>query len=174
MVPVLAELPEITSENLKKVVITGARAWENNLPIQRVVNTLSRNIGSSRLLIITSNMPGVEVKAGNYAEGVGIHVARINGLHKQFGQEAAAIRGALLNALEPDLVIGMHWNIHDSKYTKAILLGAKRRGIRYRIVKVSMQEALPSAEAYQKMKDQKRQVAGLDKRDRQKRRRKKK
>lgn len=132
---------------MKKVLFTSARSWTNETVIERAVLTLVEKWGYSWLLI-QGGAPGVDRIAGNMALKHNVHTAIVPALWELRGRGAGPQRNRIMLGLEPDLVLGFHWDLRDSKGTADCLKKAEQLGITTKLVIRDKLVAMPEAGQY--------------------------
>lgn len=121
----MADLPKIY-----KVLICGDRFWTDTGVIQQVIFGLIGRHGDRDLVIITGKAQGADQIAGYLARKSNVHVADVAALWDTRHRGAGPQRNRIMLALAPDLVIGFHDNLKESKGTKDMLKQAESAGIR--------------------------------------------
>lgn len=150
-----------------RIVVSGARSWENPLPIREVMRRLSDiYYADQELLIITGGAPGVDTIVKREAEKLGVHVAEIDALWAAFNRSAGPRRNSVMLALEPRWLICFHWDLTESRGTRNCWEQAERQGIRRRLIQVPLHVAVPSTKAFADAKAEKKRSKGSRKRHR--------
>jgi YspA, cpYpsA-related SLOG family len=139
-----------------KVLITGARSYENPVPIERAIARLVSRYGINRLLIITGGAPGVDTLAKHAAVSLGVHCAEIKALWDTHHRAAGPIRNAVMLSLQPDLVLAFHWSLDDSKGTLNCVQAARKAGIPVKVILRPIEVAMPSSVDFEELKNKKR------------------
>jgi len=133
-----------------RIVVTGARSWENPRPIQQVFMKLIP-LNNRDYLIITGGATGVDKIAAEEAGYRGAHVAVIKAMWPAYSHAAGPYRNKVMLSLKPSLVLAFHWDIeHESKGTKDCLRQAEALGLRTKLIKVPKHIAMPSGFARKK------------------------
>lgn len=120
---------------LYKVLMFGARDWENRASIIIELNSLIAKHGVTKLLIIEGGAPGADRLCGEVARNLNVHVAEVKALWDTRHNGAGPQRNTIMRLLEPDEGIGFHEDIENSKGSKNMMEQLEKAGIPYRIVK---------------------------------------
>lgn len=130
---------------MKRVLITGARAWENPKPINQLIRTLIKRYGSpSAFMVIHGGAPGVDTLADKACEELGVHTAIVRARWRRYIRAAGPMRNGVMLHLEPDVCIAVHWAIQDSSGTKNMMYKAEQAGIPVKLITKPIEVALPA------------------------------
>jgi len=106
-----------------RLLICGDRNWRDKSAIIEIINKFQPNI------IIEGCANGADKLAGISGNELGIEVMRFPADWEKYGRAAGPIRnGQMLREGNPDIVVGFHYNIDESKGTKDMLTRAKKAG----------------------------------------------
>lgn len=106
-----------------KLLICGDRNWSDGNAIRDVIKQFNPST------VIEGEAKGADTLARLSAETMGIDVMRFPADWQKYGRAAGPIRNSqMLKEGNPDVVVGFHYKIDDSKGTKNMLTIAKRAG----------------------------------------------
>jgi hypothetical protein len=106
-----------------RLLICGDRRWYDKVAIKRVVEKFQPNV------IIEGEAPSADSLAREVGEEMNIAVEKYPANWEKFGRAAGPIRNSqMLKEGKPDVVVGFHYNINESKGTKNMLAQAKQKG----------------------------------------------
>jgi len=123
-----------------KVLICGARDWDDMKKIETEIKNLKRacsggrNVQSLELIIIEGGAPGADTMARLAAHKLDVHVAEVKALWGTRHRGAGPQRNTVMLMLEPDEVVAFHHDISKSKGTKNMVNQAKREKIETRVI----------------------------------------
>jgi len=121
-----------------RILITGDRTWGSNPGEGKaMVEALTLIIGEqkiSALIFIHGNADGADRMAGRWLERQGYHVAAVSAVWKKWRKAAGPMRNHAMTLLQPDLVVGFHRDIRESRGTGDMLCRAERLGVDYCLV----------------------------------------
>jgi len=117
------------------VIVCGSRDWTREIPILRRLAAFQKNV-----TVVTGGARGADAIAHEVAEQLGLRTRVIyahwrhgkmcgSGCREVTGKAAGPIRNRRMLALDPQLVVGFHPNIRESRGTLDCLLQALERGI---------------------------------------------
>ena len=111
-----------------RILVCGDRNW-TNIDLIRKVLTLYEGIPGQDTLI-HGNCSGADKLAGLIGSNMGFRVRKYSAQWNRYGKAAGPIRNQrMLDEGKPDIVIGFHDNIEQSKGTKDMLNRARKAGI---------------------------------------------
>lgn len=117
----------------KRVLVCGGRNWTNRAAIKRELTNLLPDLE----VVIHGAAPGADLLAEDVAKELQIDYMGFPAKWKQHHKAAGPIRNRhQLKIGKPDLVLGFHSNIAESKGTKDMLNCAKKQGIETRLITV--------------------------------------
>jgi hypothetical protein len=117
-----------------KLLICGDRHWSNSKAIERDLRKLIERKGrADKILVIHGGARGADSLAGEVAQELGIHTARVDALWDSYHRGAGPKRNAVMLTLNPDAVWAYHENLQDSRGTADMVRRAEKQGT---IVKV--------------------------------------
>lgn len=106
-----------------KILICGDRNWSGGDIIREIIKQFKATE------IIEGEAKGADTLARLAGEVLGIPVKRFPADWQQYGRAAGPIRNSqMLKEGNPDIVIGFHYKINESKGTKDMLTRAKKAG----------------------------------------------
>jgi len=106
-----------------RLLICGDRNWSDGNAIREVIEKFKP------LIIIEGECSGADTLARLSAETMGIEVLRFPADWEKYGRAAGPIRNSqMLKEGNPDIVVGFHYKIDESKGTKDMLTRAKKAG----------------------------------------------
>ena len=110
-----------------RVLICGDRNWND---IDRVREVVKEMHGKSFIdVVIEGEAKGADILARVAAEGIGIKVEKYPADWQKYGRAAGPIRNSqMLKEGNPDVVVGFHWKVEESKCTRDMLTRAKKAG----------------------------------------------
>jgi hypothetical protein len=112
-----------------RILLFGARDWEDVWPIALVVEALVKRYGARHLLVIEGGAPGADTIAGGCAMAAGVHVAEVTALWDSYSRSAGPRRNGVMASLEPRLAVGFHRDITTSKGTASMAGMTRKAGI---------------------------------------------
>jgi len=137
------------------ILVTGARSWENEQPIERDLRRLVAKYGMARLLLVEGGATGVDTIAGRVGRSLGIHVAEVKALWDTYHRPAGVYRNELvLSFFEPKLVLAYHWDLGDSRGTADCVRRARKKGIKVVYRKIDRRVALTSVDDWHRQKEE--------------------
>jgi hypothetical protein len=112
-----------------RLLICGDREWTDEKAIEAIIDCY-RAFPPGMECLIHGNCRGADRIAGKIAKAKGIKVLAFPADWDRHGPKAGAMRNRqMLNEGHPNLVIGFHNHISDSKGTKDMLQAAQKAGI---------------------------------------------
>lgn len=126
--------------NAKVVLVTGSREWAT----PRVIYNVLRSLPIDYHILIHGDAQGADRMAGKVAEAMGWQVFKFPAPWERYGKLAGPIRNRYMLYLEPNLVLGFHDNIIESKGTKDCFFTALRKGFHARLFNAQGVEYGPS------------------------------
>ena len=106
-----------------RLLICGDRKWAIGSDIKKVIE------GFKPSVVIEGEAKGADTLARLAAESLGIEVLRFPADWEKYGRAAGPIRNSqMLKEGNPDVVVGFHGNIVESKGTRDMLTRAKKAG----------------------------------------------
>lgn len=121
-----------------KVLMFGDREWS---PVELIRAELMRVLegtaleedgpphGARDVLVIEGGQRGVDETSKVVAHSLGVHVAEVRALWHYYHRAAGPIRNGVMESLMPDLGIGFHPNIAESKGTADMLKKLRVAGV---------------------------------------------
>ena len=106
-----------------KLLICGDRNWSDGSAIREII------IRFQPKLVIEGEARGADSLARIAAEAMGIEVKKFPADWEKYGRAAGPIRNSqMLKEGNPDVVVGFHYKIDESKGTRDMLTRAKKAG----------------------------------------------
>lgn len=106
-----------------RLLICGDRNWSNGDDIREVIAKFKP------ALVIEGEANGADTLARLSADTLGIEVAKYPADWQRYGRAAGPIRNSqMLKEGNPDVVVGFHYKIDESKGTRDMLTRAKKAG----------------------------------------------
>lgn len=100
------------------IIICGDRHWDHEYPIEEFIRTLNRSV-----VIVHGNANGADKMAGRIAKKYGHEVIAVPAEWDRYGRGAGPVRNRkMADEHEPELVVGYHDNISESKGTRDMIL----------------------------------------------------
>lgn len=133
---------------VKIIAVTGPRTWENQRPVDKVMDVLAKTYGPTRtLILVEGGAPGLDRLVKKSAQARAIHVATVDALWDRYSHAAGPIRNVMmLKAFAVDLLLAFHWDDPPSTPgTKRMLMAAYDLGVPVKKITVSKRVAMPSA-----------------------------
>jgi len=112
-----------------RVLICGDRNWSHSAPIYNLIHLLNNNT-----LVIEGGARGADTMAGDIAHAAGLTVLKIMADWANKGRAAGPIRNREMLGESPNLVVGFHENIFDSKGTKHMIDISRNGGYPYMVI----------------------------------------
>lgn len=113
-----------------KALICGSRDYRDAESVRVVLSLLPRGTE-----IITGGALGVDTIVATYAEQYGHTVQIFPAFWRKYGRQAGPMRNRRMLDEKPDVVIGIHPFIINSKGTKDCMRESERRGIPTFVIK---------------------------------------
>lgn len=110
-----------------RLLICGDRNWTDKRSIEAIIR--ATHAEHEDLVIIEGEARGADSIARDTAIGMGIPVEPYAADWQKFGRAAGPIRNQQMLETQPDMVIGFHNDLENSKGTKDMLNRAKKEGI---------------------------------------------
>jgi hypothetical protein len=108
-----------------RVLVCGDRNWSNESVIRQVIDSLPE-----RTVVIEGAARGADSIAGKCAKERGLEVLEFPANWSVYGKVAGFIRNRqMLTEGKPDIVVGFHENIVESKGTKDMLEASRQAGL---------------------------------------------
>lgn len=117
-----------------KVLICGARDWNNPGVIEREIKKLKKRHGPN-MLVIEGGAPGADQESKKVAHDHSIHVAEVYALWETRHRGAGPQRNDIMLGLAPDLVLAFHENLSKSSGTADTVRKAKKLDIDLKVIK---------------------------------------
>lgn len=131
-----------------RIWIAGPRAWENPVPIDRVIDRLTGTYGIGRMLVITGGAIGVDLLTEKACNQRGIHVFRCAACWP-VGRKAGPIRNEVIaKEFEPNVLIAFHyWKLEGTEHrgTRSAIAKAQKYDIPVKLIRVKPEVALPAS-----------------------------
>ena len=106
-----------------RLLICGDRNWSSGDAIREIIKQYNPSV------IIEGEARGADTLARLAGETLGIEVLRFPADWDKYGKAAGPIRNSqMLKEGNPDVVVGFHYKINDSKGTRDMLTRAKKAG----------------------------------------------
>jgi hypothetical protein len=106
-----------------KLLICGDRNWSDGNAVREVIAKFQP------AFVIEGEARGADILARLSAEAMGIEVKRFPADWEKYGRAAGPIRNSqMLKEGRPDVVVGFHYKIDESKGTRDMLTRAKKAG----------------------------------------------
>lgn len=106
-----------------RLLICGDRNWSGGDVIREIIKQYNPTV------IIEGEARGADTLARLAGETLGIQVLRFPADWEKYGRAAGPIRNSqMLKEGNPDVVIGFHYNVAESKGTRDMLTRAKKAG----------------------------------------------
>jgi hypothetical protein len=106
-----------------RLLICGDRDWSGGDVIREIIARFQPDV------IIEGEARGADTLARLAGENLGIEVLRFPADWDTYGKAAGPIRNSqMLREGKPDVIIGFHYNINESKGTRDMLTRAKKAG----------------------------------------------
>jgi len=106
-----------------RLLICGDRNWSDGNAIREVIKSFNPTI------IIEGEAKGADTLARLSANAMGIETLKFPADWQKYGRAAGPIRNSqMLKEGNPDVVVGFHYKIDESKGTRDMLTRAKRAG----------------------------------------------
>lgn len=106
-----------------RLLICGDRNWSDGNAIREVIKQFNPSV------IIEGECKGADILARLSAETMRIEVLKFPANWQMYGRSAGSIRNSqMLKEGNPDIVVGFHYNIEESKGTRDMLTRAKKAG----------------------------------------------
>jgi hypothetical protein len=114
---------------LFRVLICGDRDWNDWTRLREIIAQLPGRFPKHEILIIEGGAIGADVMAREVAHEYNIHTAEVKALWNTRRKGAGPQRNDVMLAMEPDLVLGFHNRIRQSKGTRNMLNKSFKAGI---------------------------------------------
>ena len=106
-----------------RLLICGDRNWSDGFSIREILEKFRPDV------VIEGCANGADKLAGIAGEELGIEVLRFPADWQKYGRSAGPIRNSqMLKEGNPDVVVGFHYKIEESKGTRDMLTRAKKAG----------------------------------------------
>ena len=106
-----------------RLLICGDRNWSDGNAIREVIKSFNPTI------IIEGEAKGADTLARLSANAMGIETLKFPADWQKYGRAAGPIRNSqMLKEGNPDVVVGFHYKIDESKGTRDMLTRAKKAG----------------------------------------------
>lgn len=106
-----------------RLLICGDRNWKDGSVIREIITRFRPEI------VIEGRANGADKLAGSSAESMGIEVKKFPADWEKYGKAAGPIRNSqMLKEGNPDVVVGFHYKVNESKGTRDMLTRAKKAG----------------------------------------------
>lgn len=106
-----------------RILICGDRNWHDGAAIREVLAKFLPDV------VVEGEARGADTLARLSAESMGIEVLRFPADWQKYGRAAGPIRNSqMLKEGNPDIVVGFHYKIDESKGTRDMLTRAKKAG----------------------------------------------
>ena len=115
-----------------KVLICGDRNWDNVEVIEEFVSLLNANT-----VVIQGEARGADTIARDAAKKRGLTVLSFPANWSKHHKAAGPIRNREMLQEKPNLVVGFHNNIFDSKGTKDMISVSRTKGVPYMVISSS-------------------------------------
>lgn len=144
---------------MKRILISGPRSWENPKPLAKVAKKITDKVGARNLLVIHGGAPGVDLLLGHEFNKLGVHTAMIRALWDTYHHGAGPIRNGVMQTLEPEYLLALHWDLRDSKGTANCIEQAEENEIPVKFIPVEFYTACPAAKGFADAKANKKKKA---------------
>lgn len=115
-----------------KILVTGDRLWSNEDAMRLTLEQYKNP--HEAITLIEGEAPGADVMSAKVATEFGWTVVRVPANWDKYGRSAGPIRNREMLNMQPDLVLGFHTNIWNSKGTLDCMKEAGKRGIRVKLI----------------------------------------
>jgi len=106
-----------------RLLICGDRNWSDGSAIREIIARFQPDV------VIKVEARGADTLARLSAESAGIEVLRFPADWTTYGKAAGPIRNSqMLREGKPDVIVGFHYNVNESKGTRDMLIRAKKSG----------------------------------------------
>ena len=116
-----------------RVLICGDRHWKN----EQVIRDFLALLHPETTCVIQGGAPGADSIAAKLARERGLSVVTHEAEWNRYGRSAEPIRNRKMIADNPELVIGFHDNIFESKETKDMIGVSRLKTIPYMVINSS-------------------------------------
>ncbi len=106
-----------------RILICGDRNWHDGGSIREIIARFQPSV------VIEGEAKGADTLARLSAESMGIMVEKYPADWNTYGKAAGPIRNSqMLREGKPDVIVGFHYNIDESRGTRDMLTRAKKAG----------------------------------------------
>lgn len=117
-----------------KALLFGSRHWDDPMAIQKVIESLIQDQGTTNLLIIEGGAPGADTQVKEIGHQLNVHVAEIDALWNSRHQGAGPQRNKMMRALDPNEGVCFHANLARSKGSAGMKELLEEVGIPVRVI----------------------------------------
>ena len=114
---------------VKKILVCGDRHWTDSKAILSVLKYFVKRFSEDSLEVIEGEAWGADSIAAYHASKLGLKVHPFLAQWEKYGRAAGHIRNSEMLNQKPDIVIGFHDRIQDSKGTHDMLNKSKKSGV---------------------------------------------
>ncbi len=113
-----------------KVLVCGSRNWVEESIIKYALRKLLYDNEPEEIEVIHGDCRGADRLAGKIAKELGMRVTKFPANWKEHGRAAGPIRNQQMLDEDPDIVIGFHEHVFDSKGTIDMLIKSTKKGVK--------------------------------------------